>query len=268
MAQKVQEVTDHDIDEALGSSGEDNGTAGGHSGQAEVNLSPPEPIQDSVGAPPASGRELARRPGDLVGGQIRIASKAELTELAKALHASGRTLGEAKDLAGLYLALLAGTEAGLTVSQSIKNVAVIRGNATIWGDAFTALVLAHPEYAGHKVSWSGEGDKLVCTVTAKRAKRLWNNDAAHVEHTEEFGVNDAKAMSLWGKSGPWKSAPRRMLRHRCVGYAFRELFADVLGGLSIREEVQDFDPSQMKHTGSELPADIREQVKAKQEGGA
>lgn len=253
----MSKITDADIDEALGSEsgGGVDSTAGDVSGEGN-NYPAQDAIQGSVvqdtgvtspqGDTAASGRELARRPSDLVAGQIRIGSKEELTALAKSLHAAGRQMGEARDVAGLYLALLAGTEAGLTVSQSIKNVAVIRGNATIWGDAFTALVLAHDEYAGHVVSWP---DEYQCEVVVKRCKRLWNGEAAMVEHTEHFGEDDARRMNLWGKGGPWSSAPKRMLRHRCVGYAFRELFADVLGGLSIREEVDDyggFEPEKMR----------------------
>lgn len=45
---------------------------------------------------------------------------------------------------------------------------------------------------------------------------------------------------LWGKSGPWQQYPKRMLQMRARGFALRDKFADVLGGLISAEEARDY----------------------------
>jgi hypothetical protein len=52
-------------------------------------------------------------------------------------------------------------------------------------------------------------------------------------------VADAKRAGVWGKAGPWTQYPKRMLGIRARSFALRDVFPDVLGGLDIREEVED-----------------------------
>ena len=44
---------------------------------------------------------------------------------------------------------------------------------------------------------------------------------------------------LWGKQGPWKQYPKRMLQMRARGFAIRDAFPDALRGMYMAEEVQD-----------------------------
>src|ERR1700675_1915912 len=50
----------------------------------------------------------------------------------------------------------------------------------------------------------------------------------------------AEQARLTQKEGPWQSYPRRMLKMRARSWTIRDGFADVLRGLHIREEVDDF----------------------------
>jgi hypothetical protein len=58
-----------------------------------------------------------------------------------------------------------------------------------------------------------------------------------------FSVADAKQAGLWQRRGangqptPWVTYPQRMLRARALGLALRDVFADVLMGLMIYEEL-------------------------------
>jgi hypothetical protein len=54
-----------------------------------------------------------------------------------------------------------------------------------------------------------------------------------------FSVTDAKKAGLWGKAGPWQQYQERMLQMRARAFALRDGFADVLGGLYLKEEVDD-----------------------------
>ena len=53
-----------------------------------------------------------------------------------------------------------------------------------------------------------------------------------------FSVIDAKRAGLWKKEGPWLDYPKRMLQMRARAFALRDAFADVLGGLYVREEIE------------------------------
>src|SRR5271154_5636562 len=50
----------------------------------------------------------------------------------------------------------------------------------------------------------------------------------------------AEQAHLTLKEGPWRLSPRRMLRMRARSWTIRDGFADILRGLHIREEVDDF----------------------------
>ena len=126
-----------------------------------------------------------------------------------------------------------GMEIGLGPSQSLNVLALINGKVCLWGDGLPALVHASGQLESMEEKWDGDGDGYGCTVTVHR-----RNVAATVSRT--FTVGDAKAARLWKKSGPWTDYPERMLLIRARAFAFRDMFADVLGGLGVVEEVDDY----------------------------
>ena len=62
-----------------------------------------------------------------------------------------------------------------------------------------------------------------------------------VEVTRSFSIEDAKAAGLLSQNKPtWKLYPRRMLQMRARSWALRDKYADLLKGLQVREEVDDY----------------------------
>jgi len=133
------------------------------------------------------------------------------------------------------IALMAGMEVGLTPTQAIQNVMVVNNRPTIWGDAAIGLVWASDKMESHDEGIEGTGETRVAFCTVKR-----KGDAK--EYTIRFSVKDAQTAGLWGKAGPWKTHPDRMLKLKARAFALRDKFADVLKGLGIREEVEDIGP--------------------------
>lgn len=127
------------------------------------------------------------------------------------------------------VAIMHGAEIGLTPMQALQRIAVINGRPSIWGEAVPGLALK----TGLVEDWieriDGEGDLMVATCTVKRK-------GIRSPTTRTFSVADAKVAKLWGKQGPWQQYPKRMLQMR-ARVAFRDLFADALGGLYIAEEM-------------------------------
>lgn len=129
--------------------------------------------------------------------------------------------------ANCLIAIQWGAELGLKPLQAVQNIAVINGRAALWGDAVIALVRSSPlcDY----ITESDDGKTATC-----RVKRRGED-----EEVRTFSTDDAKAAGLSGKQGPWTQYPKRMRQMRARAFALRDVFADVLKGMPIAEEVMD-----------------------------
>lgn len=146
------------------------------------------------------------------------------------------------------VAIMHGLEVGLTPMAALQSIAVVNGRPTIWGDGALGLVRGSSKLESIREWVEGEGDNMVAICEVKR-----KGDPVVIRAT--FSVDDAKKAGLWGKVGrngaptPWVTYPRRMLSMRARAFALRDGFADVLRGLGIAEEVQDYHP--IKDVGPE-----------------
>ena len=134
----------------------------------------------------------------------------------------------------VLVAMQMGSEIGLSPMQALQNIAVIKGRPTLWGDAALAVVMAHPSYISHR-EWL-DGSIKDGTRTAHIKINRKNSD----EYIVSFSMEQAKTAMLWNKAGPWTQYPDRMLQMRARSFAIRDKFADALRGISVREEVQDY----------------------------
>ncbi len=180
--------------------------------------------------------ELATRPSASMAFEITKARMDELREFVDLTIQGGFAPKQMTTPAGVC-SILYGLELGLSAMQSLQQVAVINGRPSIFGDAALSLVLASGKIKGTPVEeWEGKPNtddfRAVCTV---------HRVGADEPVRKEFSIAMAKKAKLWGKAGPWTSYPARMLQMRALAWALRGAFADVLNGMGIREEVQDFE---------------------------
>ncbi len=149
--------------------------------------------------------------------------------------------------ANVLVAVQFGMEIGLGPMQALQSIAVINGRPTLWGDAMLALVMNHPAYEWHKEYLEGERKEKFedWTLAGVFIIKRRGQD----EHLVRFSVHDAKLASLWGKEGPWKQYPDRMLKLRARGWALRDKFPDALKGMIAREEAEDFTQGRLDNTG-------------------
>lgn len=133
------------------------------------------------------------------------------------------------------IAMQWGAELGLKPLQSLQNLAVINGRPALWGDAVIALVLSSPvcEY----VEEEDDGHTATCRVKRKGAASA---------QVRTFSMDDARHAGLAGKQGPWTQYPKRMRQMRARAFALRDVFADVLRGMGVVEELQDMDGDQQE----------------------
>lgn len=147
------------------------------------------------------------------------------------------------------VAIMHGLECGLTPMAALQRIAVVNGRPVIWGDGAIGLVRGSGLCEFIDETIEGEGDNRVAICETKR-----RGETRSV--IRSFSVADAKKARLWGKQGPWQDYPERMLQMRARAFALRDGFADVLGGIYIKEEVED-DADRRPLQSSEPPIPVQ-----------
>lgn len=150
------------------------------------------------------------------------------------------------DPSKVMLGLAAALEAGLPPLYGLRQIAIINGRPTIWGDAAMALIQASGQLENRVVREIGAGFD-----PDRTPREQWPDDYGFVvslfrkgqaePYQGRFTVGDAKRAKLWDntKKVPWFTSPKRMLLVRAQAFPQRDGFADALAGLSIREEIED-----------------------------
>ncbi len=132
----------------------------------------------------------------------------------------------------ILIAIDMGNNVGLSMMQSLQSIAVINGTPCVYGDACLAICQSHPHY-----EWIKEDPILEKSTVVGYQSTIKRRN--HPDHTVVFTIQDAEKANLWGKAGPWKQYPSRMMQMRARGFALRNIFPDALKGIQIAEEVQD-----------------------------
>src|ERR1700730_3323543 len=167
-------------------------------------------------------------------------SLAEVRELVRLIALAEWAPDGYRDLEGNYvpqkieLAIMHGSTVGLGPIAAVQSIAVIDGMPTIWGDGALSIVersgLLEDMLEEDQVD-PEEGLTAICTKWPSEAPTPIQN---------RFSMAMAEQARLTRKEGPWQSYPQRMLKMRARSWTLRDGFADVLRGLHIREEVDDF----------------------------
>lgn len=156
-------------------------------------------------------------------------------KIAKMMAASDMVPKGYKDKpADILISMEMGRSLNLAPLYAIQNIAVINGKPCLYGDGMLAVCSGHPEFENINEEPILDADNRIigyqCSVKRKGRTVV----------TQCFTIEQAKLASLWGKVGPWKQYPERMLQLRARGFALRDSFADALGGVRMAEEVQDY----------------------------
>ncbi|WP_068318977.1 recombinase RecT [Polycladidibacter hongkongensis] len=188
----------------------------------------------------------------------------EVYRLASAAVAAKMTPNSIDTPEKATIAIMQGLEVGMTPMVALQSIAVINGTPSIWGDGALGLIRGSGLCESIREWKEGTGDQLTAYCEVKR-----KGEAEPV--TRSFSMDEAKAAQLLGKKGPWQQYPTRMLQMRARSWALRDGFADVLKGLAIAEEAQDYDrravpEPQTSSFQQRLEARKTQQIKTTNEG--
>ncbi len=135
----------------------------------------------------------------------------------------------------VVVAIQTGAELGMTTMRSLNSIYVVNGAARLYGDTPLALVRQSGLMEWITETFEGEDDELQAVCRVKR-----KGDPEPAER--RFSVQDATLGGLWGKVGPWRQYPKRMLQMRARSWALRDVFPDCFGGTTIAEEYVGIEP--------------------------
>lgn len=192
---------------------------------------------------------------EMINGTLTPCSFEGLYRMSKIMAASGLMPKGVSTVEAVFVAVQNGLELGLSPMQAVQSIAVINGRPSIWGDTVLALVRRSGLLDDFQETITGAGETLAARCTAKR-----KGEASPI--VREFSYADAKQAGLWGKEGPWRSYPKRMMQMRARSWVLRDGFGDVLKGLRVAEEVMDYD-ADLQVTGNgtyAAPADIDDAI--------
>lgn len=160
---------------------------------------------------------------------VQLATVSDMRETAAIMVASGMLPAGYDSPAKVFVGLQYGAEIGLRPMTAINSIAIIKGKPTLWGDAALGLVKSSDLLTDYSEEVTGVGEAMVAKVYSEREGKF--------KVTTTFSVEDAKTAGLWGKTGPWKTHPKRMLKYKARAFNLRDNFPDVLKGLHLQEEM-------------------------------
>ena len=162
------------------------------------------------------------------------------------------------DIYAILGAIERGESFGYSVFQSLQNIMYLNGKWTVYGDAMLAICRA--SRVCQDVVETFDEKSMTATCVALR------HGCQPVSRT--YSMADAQAARLTGKDN-WKHYPKRMLQMRARAFALRDAFADLLAGVAMHEEVQDYRMKNQygKKSARPLPhtvvdAPVKQQAKA------
>lgn len=184
-------------------------------------------------AKPEDKKEI-KPPVNIEGGLVKLNNIDEAYRFSMAVVKSGLAPSSFRTAESVMVAIQMGAELGLKPMQALQAMAVINGKVALYGKGLPGVVLAKNVMEVFEEWIEGEGDNMVAICKVKR-KGIQN------ERVSRFSAADAKKAGLWG-SGNWAKYPKDMMAHKARSRAFT-LFADVLCGLPVLEDIQDVPPA-------------------------
>ena len=157
-------------------------------------------------------------------------------ELAQAIVSARMAPNGMESAQKVMIAMEAGVELGIPAMASIQSIAIIKGRPCLWGDALIGVVRSSPLCLYVKEWIEGDGEKMIAYCETHR-----RNEKDPV--CRSFSVFDAQRAGLWKTKecdSPWWKYPKRMLQMRARAWCLRDVYADILKGVQIREEVEDY----------------------------
>jgi hypothetical protein len=157
----------------------------------------------------------------------------------------------------MFIVISAGLAAGLSWMQALQYIYLVNNRPTIFGDAVPALLWASGKLLDldEPITRNDKGQPIAATCRMTRVGTRRPDGTYGPDITKEWTFTGQMASEIGlTKSDTWKNYPERMLLWRARTWVARDLFADVLMGLSVPGESEDIETHQAERGGSSRAA--------------
>lgn len=171
--------------------------------------------------------------------------------IAKALFDSEMVPKSYKTPQQVMIGMQFAIELGLKPMQGLRNIAVINGNPSIWGELPLALARKSGELEYITEILIDKEYNKICLDNKNLSTQAWaavckikRKNQPEVEAF--FSMDDAKTAGLLSRSSktPWDTYPKVMLIRRARSQALKTAFPDSLSALSIAEYDNNYLPEE------------------------
>jgi hypothetical protein len=164
--------------------------------------------------------------------------------------------------ADILVAVQFGHDIGISPMTAIQNVMIINNRPAIWGDLMLAVCMRSRFQKGGFIdcieTYDEDTQTAYCTVTRDGRDPV----------TRKFSIDDAKNANLLGKPGSWQTHRPVMQGHRARTRCLKDMFPDLLKGVSGIEEMRDIIEGSFERKPNNLelqstPNSMKERLKEK-----
>ncbi len=127
----------------------------------------------------------------------------------------------------IIIKIQTGRELGLPPSTSLRHLYVVNGKVALEGEAMLALILADPRCEEVDYGWDDKKNAAYCYMLRSKPK---------IQQKTWFSLADAQRANLTGND-PWKKYPEVMATWRAISICARRVWADVILGVYLPEEL-------------------------------
>lgn len=158
---------------------------------------------------------------------VAIGNMAELKDLAR-MAAASKLFNFTPEQA--LMLMMTGRDLGFSYAQSMRMFYLVNGRATLSADAMVAVCLSHKDVCEYFVN-----------VSTDDKQSTWETKRVGTPGPQRytFTIKDAEAAGLLKKNPTWSAHPTRMLRARAKAFLARDVYPELLAGLSDEDEAEE-----------------------------
>jgi hypothetical protein len=192
-------------------------------------------------------------------------------KLAEVLFKSGMIPKSYENPMQVMVAMQFAQELGLMPFHGIRNIAMINGNPSIWGELPLALAIKTGKLQSIEEFIFDKDYNKICfdnkNLNAEvygAVTRIVHKEIGSFEST--FTIDDAEKAGLLNRSPVWKSYRKIMLQRRARSFALKALFPEAIAGLPIAEYDFNYIPDvtdsakKVNHNGEVDPSELLNEI--------
>lgn len=226
--------------------------------QNEEQTTPPEQAPQEPPPPPKAGPPALLLDDQ---GLVKVETLADEMRVCASLVAAGMVPESLNTAAKLFGARQLCRELGLPVMSAIRQVYVVNGSPSLWGDTPLALVRRSGMLEAIDEYLVDADYNRICLANKNLAAEPFAS-VCEVKRTGQPGKQFFFTMAMAEKAGLlaknrslWKVYPLRMLQMKARGLALKNEFSDVLMGVAMAEYDYDQVPGVVAREVGETTAD-------------